>query len=147
MLSQTGEYALRAIVHIAQQDSDRTVGAREIAEARHIPPNYLSKILRELVRAGLLDSARGVGGGFRIAKPLKDIRVANIIGPFDNVARQTQCPLGNTECGSQDICAIDAKWRPVADAFHDFVENTTLQDFVDNAEAAKAAECGEVRSV
>jgi Rrf2 family iron-sulfur cluster assembly transcriptional regulator len=143
MLSQTGEYALRAIVHIAQQDADRTVGAKEIAEARNIPPNYLSKILRELVRAGLLDSARGVGGGFRIARQLGEIRVADIVGPFDDVSRQTQCPLGQTDCDGQDRCPIDANWRPVAEAFHNFVQKTTLQDFVNNESCRDADLCSQ----
>jgi Rrf2 family protein len=130
MLSQTGQYALRAIIHIGREGNGRPVGAREIAEAGDIPANYLSKILRELVRDGLLDSARGVGGGFRMAKPLEEIRVRDILRPFDDIARQIPCPWGNKECLEHDPCPLDSNWKPVADAFRNFVDNTTLRDLI-----------------
>ena len=66
MLSQTCEYALRAITYIAQNEVDGSVLAREIASATSVPLKYLQKILRDLVRAGMLTSVRGIGGGFRL---------------------------------------------------------------------------------
>ena len=132
MFSRTGTYALRAIAHVARQNGGRLVGSQEIAEAGNIPPNYVSKILRELVRAGLLDSARGFGGGYRIAKPLEEIFVGDIIAPFDDVASRTQCPLRIADSDSQDVYPIDESWKPLADAYTNFVENVTLSDFVGN---------------
>ena len=66
MLTQTGEYAVRALVYMARKGSDGFSGVKEIAEAAGVPSNYLAKILQQLVRARVLDSQKGFGGGFKI---------------------------------------------------------------------------------
>jgi len=130
MFSQTAIYALRAIVYIAQQEHERPVGAKEIADVGEIPPNYLSKILRELVRDGLLDSARGVGGGFRMANPPDQIFVRDIIQPFEDLSRRGRCLWGYPDCTRRNPCPFDAKWRPLVEALDDFIENTIFADIV-----------------
>ena len=67
MLTQTSEYALRAMVYLARKGENHYAGVKEIASATDVPSNYLAKILQQLARARVLDSQKGFGGGFRIS--------------------------------------------------------------------------------
>ena len=71
MLSRTSQYALRAILYLADQPVERSVRAIDVAENLDVPANYLSKILHTLARSGLLISERGPRGGFRLARDVE----------------------------------------------------------------------------
>lgn len=94
MLSQTAEYALRAVVHLAANPDEPKV-TRAIAEATRVPAGYLSKVLQGLVRTNLVRSQRGLGGGFKLARPAKQISVLDVLAATDNpLQRITECPIG-----------------------------------------------------
>lgn len=95
MFSQTIEYALRAMVHLAAVESDVSLTSEIIAERTKVPKGYLSKILRDLVVADLVSSLRGPNGGFTLARPSKDISVLDVINAVDPITRIKKCPLGN----------------------------------------------------
>ena len=123
----TSEYALRALIHVAHNSHKGPVLAREIADDTGIPGNYLSKILRELVRAGILDSTRGIGGGFRLLRPTSELRLADILGPFENSLQKDRCPFGNKECSDDHPCPAHDHWRPLREAYIHFMDRTTLE--------------------
>ena len=83
MLSQTTEYAVRAILHIATRGDGATVRANELAAQIGVPQNYLSKTLHQLARAGLLTSARGPTGGFQLAIPAESLTLQRIVSTFE----------------------------------------------------------------
>lgn len=93
MISQTAEYALRAVVWLASQP-DRALGTRRIARAAQVPPGYLSKVLQMLARAGLVASTPGRNGGFRLTRPAAEISVLDVVEAVDPILRITECPLG-----------------------------------------------------
>lgn len=126
MLSMTAQYALRAFVYIAAHETERPVLAREIAAHTGVPSQYLSRILRDAVRAGLLDSARGVGGGFRLARPAARIRLFDILAPFDDVLNRSRCPFGQARCNDDHPCGFHPYWKPIARAYRNMLENITL---------------------
>ncbi|MCK6456370.1 MAG: Rrf2 family transcriptional regulator [Phycisphaerae bacterium] len=126
MLSMTAQYALRAFVYIAAQDAKRPVLAKEIAAHTGVPSHYLSRILRDAVRAGLLDSARGVGGGFRLARPRHKIRLLEVLMPFDDVLGRSRCPFGQPRCDDSHPCGFHEYWKPIAIAYRRMLERTTL---------------------
>ncbi|MBL8991392.1 MAG: Rrf2 family transcriptional regulator [Phycisphaerae bacterium] len=95
MLSQTVEYALRAMMHLAGLPPDAAANSETIAERTKVPKGYLSKVMRDLVVAGLIDSRRGPSGGFRLARPARDISMLDVINAVDPLQRITRCPLGN----------------------------------------------------
>jgi Rrf2 family protein len=136
MLSTTAQYALRALVFIAAQDPARPVLGREIAAQTGVPAQYLSRILRDAVRYGLLESARGVGGGFRLARPARRIRLLEVITPFENVLFGSQCPFGQPKCSDEQPCGFHPHWKPVAAAMRCMLEETTL-DTVEPSGLAK----------
>lgn len=126
MLSQTCEYALRAATHIAHHDEDRPVLAKDIAEQTGVPLKYLQKILRDLVRTGILVSARGIGGGFRLSRPPAKVFLADVLAPFDDATQKMSCPFGNPECGGSNPCPVHYRWKRVVDAYRGFLQTTNL---------------------
>ena len=85
MLSQTAEYALRTVLHIARTGSDGPANADAMATSLGIPRNYLSKVLHRLAQAGVLTSTRGRNGGFVLARDPGKISLAAVVGLFDRI--------------------------------------------------------------
>jgi Rrf2 family protein len=129
LLPQTAEYALRAVLHIASFDQDRSVRVDDIADALGIPRNYLSKTLHQLVRAGILTSTRGPSGGFRLAFPAEELTLERIISRFV-VSTERQCLLGQGPCGEWPGCAVHERWAPIAMQMRDFFGGTTVADLL-----------------
>ena len=92
MISRTAEYALRAVVWLAGTP-DVALGTRVISDAAQIPAGYLSKVLQMLSRAGIVYSASGRGGGFRLTRPPAEISVLDVINAVDPIERIRTCPL------------------------------------------------------
>ncbi len=93
MISQTTEYALRAVVWLAA-NPEKPLTAQQIAEATRVPAGYLAKVLQNLSRAGLLHSQRGLGGGFVLAKSPDTLTVWEVVQAVDPIKRIHECPLG-----------------------------------------------------
>ena len=104
MFSNTSEYALRAIVNIAT-NRDRAATAADIAKATKVPQSYLSKVLLDLVSAGIVVSQRGPNGGFSLARPPENISVLDVVNAVDPIRRIEVCPLGIPSHG-KDLCRL-----------------------------------------
>lgn len=119
MISQTSEYALRAVVWLAGQGGEPRT-ARQIAVPTHVPVGYLSKVMQALVSAGLATSQRGLGGGFQLARDPEKISILEVINAVDPIQRIERCPLELPE-HSQRLCKlhrqIDAAIAAVESAF------------------------------
>jgi Rrf2 family protein len=128
LLSQTGKYAVRAVIHLAQQPPDRSDRVGDIAEALGIPKNYLSKILHQLTRAGLLLSERGPKGGFRLAVAPEALSLADIIEAVDPGTLDPRCLLGLPECSEANPCPLHDHWKELAARIGAFLDGTKLSD-------------------
>ncbi len=128
LLSQTGEYALRAVLFIAEHDRDRSVRVDEMARALRLPRNYLSKTMHQLARAGVLASTRGKAGGFRLAVPAERLTLHRVVAPFGDVNDRRRCLLGRAECSDRNACAAHDHWREVAEHVSTFFRETTVAD-------------------
>jgi len=103
MLSQAVGYAALSLGYLAGR-SDGTALVREIAEACEIPAPYLSKIVNQLSRAGLVKTQRGVGGGARLAKEAELITLHDLCEVLNDPAIQARCMLGVADCSDQRGC-------------------------------------------
>lgn len=128
MISHTAEYALRATIHLAHQDPTRPVSVTDLARDLKLPRNYLSKILHALARAGVVESIRGPGGGFRVAAEPADITLFRIVDTFDDLTPGRTCVLGRAKCSDAHPCAVHARWKPAAEEVARFFRETTLAD-------------------
>jgi Rrf2 family protein len=107
MLSQTAEYALRAMVYLAEDGDDR-ITTQRIAEKAKIPAGYLAKVMQNLARAGLVNAQRGLGGGISLARPAEEISILEILDAVDPIERITACPIDHP--GHQDaLCPLHRK--------------------------------------
>ena len=129
MISATSEYALRAVLVLAQA-GDRTVRADEIADAIGAPRNYLAKTLNALAKQGVVTSARGPQGGFQLAIPAARLTVAAVVDCFDEQRRQRICLLGNSACNPEQPCAGHHRWVVIAMAQRAPLTSTTIADLI-----------------
>ena len=104
MLSQTTEYALRAIVYLADNQSQMHT-AETIASGTKVPVGYLAKIMQGLSKARLVNSQRGLHGGFTLVKDPKELTVYDVVQAVDPIMRITTCPLGLEDHGS-NLCPL-----------------------------------------
>ena len=116
MLSQTSDYALRAVLVIAREFEKRSVRADEIARATGAPANYLSKTLNALAKAGVLTSARGPQGGFSLAVPPESLTLARIIDCFEFRKPTNHCILGGGPCNPGVPCSAHHRWTQINQA-------------------------------
>lgn len=125
MMSLTSEYALRAVVYIAQNEECWPLAGNEIATASGVPSKYLAKILGDLVRHGVLDARRGRGGGFSLAHGARETPLWEVLAPFERFKR-TQCPFEDQACPDVSPCAAHPQWEKVIHAYHGFLKDTTI---------------------
>jgi Rrf2 family protein len=134
MLNQTAEYALRAVIHLAERDAHEPVRVGDIAEALAVPQNYLSKVLHLLARDGLLTSMRGPAGGFALRRPAGQILLADVISPFDPI--DDRCLLMRRKCSEIDPCTAHHEWKLVASQLRRFFRQTSVADLIRSASEA-----------
>ncbi|MCU0426232.1 MAG: Rrf2 family transcriptional regulator [Candidatus Kapabacteria bacterium] len=110
MLSNACAYGLRAMMYLARQPQMEYTAIDEVASAVHLPKAFLRKIMNKLVRAGLVESVRGAGGGVRLLREPSNIRVYEIVLAVDGDKRFTRCMLHFDQCNSEEPCAFHAEW-------------------------------------
>ncbi len=103
-LSNSAEYALRAMVWLAAGAAEIQT-TQQIAEGTHVPSAYLSKVLQSLSRADLVHSQRGLGGGFVLARPAREITALQVVEAVDPAHRPAGCPL-SIAAHEGNLCAL-----------------------------------------
>lgn len=127
MLSTTATYALRTLGYLAD-NRDRWVLAREIAEARGIPANYLSKILSQLKKKGLLHSQKGWGGGFRLREEAGSTPIETVLELFDGRTDAGSCVFRFGACNANDPCPLHGHWERIRGEIDSMRRTVTLAD-------------------
>ena len=138
MLTNTGTYALRAVLYLAQRQDEGPVTVDAVAEALGVPKNYLSKVLHALVKDGTLRSLRGPTGGFQLAVDPSSTPLGRILEPFETVAERRGCLLGEGACSDTDPCALHDRWRHVATEVAAFFRDTAVADVIEDETRRKA---------
>jgi Rrf2 family protein len=128
-ITNTSQYAIRAVVYVATQATDEPVRVGPIASALDVPQNYLSKTLHALARAGVLRSLRGPRGGFQLAIPPERLTLARVASPFDDVGER-HCLLGRSQCGDRFPCPAHARWSEISGSLQSFFRDTTIADLM-----------------
>jgi Rrf2 family protein len=128
MLSATSEYALRALAYLAAQPAGTALLGRDLAKAADVPANYLSKILLTLRNADLVDTTRGLTGGYRLHKSAEEIFLIDVVELFDDVSRSKPvCFLRHEKaCSSETPCQAHDLWRDVQSRYLGFLLSTPL---------------------
>ena len=131
MVSTRGRYALRVLVDLAEQDSDRYVTLREIAERQEISEKYLESIAKELVKAGFLDGLRGKGGGYRLGRSAEDLKVLDILQAMEGTLAPVAClEDGAKPCSRASACRTLPLWEGLNKVVREYLGHYTVQDLV-----------------
>ena len=129
-LSRKGEYALRAMTYLALNYDKTPVQIHEISRREKIPEKFLEQILLQLKRAGLLDSRRGVHGGYVLLKPPKKISLADIIRTIDGALAPLGCvsKWAHVRCPDERSCGLRAVMLDLRNVVARMLEGITLEE-------------------
>ncbi len=126
-ISQTAEYALRAMAYLARPDA-APMRAVDLSQATQVPVHYLSKVLRRLALAGLLRSQKGHGGGFELTRPPTQIRFSDVLAAVDEAPSVGRCAFGWETCDARHPCPLHPAWSKLNEQMTAWAEQTTLAD-------------------
>ena len=133
MFSKTCEYAIRALIFIAQKSKDGSrVGIKDISAGIDSPEYFIAKILQDLSRKGFVKSAKGPNGGFYMDEINLRQSVADIVREIDGDKLFTGCGLGLKECSEDHPCPIHNDFKHIRQEIKDMLENSKIEMFVKN---------------
>lgn len=136
-LTRDGEYAVRAVLHLASQPEGKVSLITEISEAQDVPRSYLSKIMQHLTRAGFVKSRRGAKGGFALARPADTITLRQVIEAIEGNIYLNVCLMGKGECPRDEICPVHLVWREAQKKLFEVLDGKTMAQLVKDAEDIK----------
>ncbi|MEZ4237009.1 MAG: Rrf2 family transcriptional regulator [Myxococcota bacterium] len=128
VLPTATEYALRAMACLAAAEPAVWVPSRDLVAQTHVPAAYLSKVLRRLVTAGLLEATRGHHGGFRLARPPSEVRFADVLRAMDDTEGPQRCQFGFAACSKTDPCPLHPFFVDLDRRMRAWAEEATLAD-------------------
>ena len=129
-ITKADDYAIRAMIHLACLPEGRVALRQEIAEAQGIPASFMAKILRRLVRASLLSSARGVNGGFALHRPPAEITLLEIVEAIDGPLGLTECTNAGEGCRYSCSCPALPVWVRVQESVREVLGAASLEALV-----------------
>ena len=139
MLTQTADYALRALIYLAHSAEDGYHQTRDLATALNVPANYLGKILQLMGHRQIVESQRGMNGGFRLCRLPEQIRLYDVMAAIDALPHDAECPL-LTGGRQAELCALHRRFAAMTADYVRFLKQTTLGDVL-QPQSAFPAEC------
>jgi len=130
-ISKLADYATLIMSHLAQ-DAARLSSASLLAKALGLSLPVVSKILKILCQAGLLTSARGVDGGYRLARPANEISLAAVVAAIEGDLAMTECCSQRGSCVLEGNCATKKNWSVINGMISSTLEKVTIQDMAGN---------------
>jgi Rrf2 family protein len=125
------DYAMRALTYLAGQDGGRVVGCAEIEARQGIPRHYLSKILRALVAAGMLESVPGARGGFRLRRRAGEITVRQVYAALEGDLCLIDCVRDPGGCCFASVCSQIEVWRGAQRVLLEYLDGISIADIAD----------------
>jgi len=144
-LSTKGRYAMVALADLAMQDEGTLLSLTDLSQRQNISLPYLEQLFVKLRRAGLVESVRGPGGGYRLAKPCAEIRVSEVLEAVDETvsAMHTGAGASGARSGSKAQSMTNRLWESLSAHVYVFLHQTRLSDVVHN----ELAPCPAVPSI
>jgi len=138
MFSKSCEYAIKAMIFVAQKSKDETrVGLKEIAKGTDSPEHFVAKIMQELSRKKLIHSVKGPNGGFYMDKEDLKTSIADIIKAIDGDKLYLDCVLGLKACSEKNPCPVHFEFKEIKKKIIKMIENNTIGDFNEKLDTGK----------
>lgn len=129
-ISTRGRYALRLMLDLALNHSDNYIPLKAIAQRQEISDKYLEQIINILSKAGFVQSARGAQGGYRLTRLPSQYTAGEILRLAEGSIAPVACLECAGSCDRTDTCLTIGLWRKMQQAINDVVDNTTLEDLI-----------------
>jgi FeS assembly SUF system regulator len=137
-VSRLADYASVVMACLARHPGE-VLPAAQVGAETHLEAPTVSKLLKRLAQAGLIDSFRGATGGYRLARSAKDISLAEIVEALDGPIGLTECSLGHAGCERQSFCAVSRDWQGVGASIDNALRGVSLADMLHRRAGARAA--------
>lgn len=133
-ITRQADYAVRAVLYLAQRGTSQRAATSQVAEEQHIPPSFLAKIISQLSIAGLLHTSRGARGGVTLARDPKDITLLEVIEAIDGPIQLNECIGEGGSCTFDENCPLKPIW---CEAQNDLVARLKGTNFAELLNGAK----------
>lgn len=138
-LTTKGRYAVTAMLDLALNAQERPITLADISQRQGISLSYLEQLFSRLRKQGLVASARGPGGGYRLSRSADEINVAQVIEAVDEKVSVTRCG-GKGDCQNGEACLTHKLWCALSDQIHGFLDGISLGSLVDEEHVKMVAE-------
>lgn len=129
IFTTTTEYAIRGLAELAGRAGDgRSMMLDELVSDTSLPRDFLAKVFQRLVKAGLLRSAKGRGGGFALGRPANEITLKDIVEAIDGPLTFDRCAVGLDKCSDQQPCPQHDLYKPIRQRIKEYLQTTTVAD-------------------
>ncbi len=128
IFSRQCEYAIQALIYLAKQPPENWISIKEIAKKLKIPQHFLGKIMQSLSAMGLLQSQKGLFGGFGLAKSAKQIFIYDIVEAIDGDVYRRECVLGFPNCSEKSPCPVHDEWKDLRNGIVEMIKKKSLYD-------------------
>ncbi|HKL48455.1 MAG TPA: Rrf2 family transcriptional regulator, partial [Desulfuromonadales bacterium] len=133
-LSTKAQYAVRAMVSLSLNSSGEPISLREIARREELSLTYLEQLFVKLRRGHIVQSVRGPGGGYVLARPAGEIRVDEIIDSVEETLVPVSCMDDDGSCACNDQCVTHSVWQGLGERIRTFLSSITLEDLTTEAQ-------------
>ena len=146
-LSTKGRYGLRVMIDLAIYSETEPVSIQSIADRQNISERYLEQLMAKLKKAELVISTRGASGGYRLAKPVGDISVGDVLRALEGDLRAVTCDAQDGEggCENADLCVSRYVWQKINASITNTVDTMYLDQLVE--ESRKIKEKGQMQTL
>jgi len=127
-LTRATEYAFRSMRYLASQKEERWYSIQEIAEAENMPIQFLAKVMQHLTQAGLVHSACGKTGGYRLGRPAVQLKMADVLLAMEGPLSINTCLMYPTECQFVQTCKIHNVWAELQGAILGVLEKYSIAE-------------------
>ncbi len=127
-LTRKGEYAIRGIIYLAGQPPGKMALISEIAESTEVPQTFLAKIFQSFAKQGIVNSYRGTGGGFTLARPSSEITLREIVEAVEGPIMPNRCLIGKGTCERDHRCNVHPIWKKIQGEVVKILDGVTIAD-------------------
>ncbi len=127
MLTRLGDYAVRAVIHLALKGKGNLATLTDIAVSEDIPRSFLAKVMQVLCKAGLVKALRGKNGGFALAMNASEITIKDVVEAVEGPITLNLCLRRKEECDRDMFCAVHPVWQEAQDALLNVLDKYTIE--------------------
>ena len=129
-ISTKGRYALRVMIDLALNSSEKYITSKEKSNRQEISNKYLEQIIAMLNKAGYLETARGNTGGYKLAKKPNEYKIGDILKATEGDLVPIDCLTEEGKCRRQEKCTTYSFWKGLDDVINEYVNSKTLEDLI-----------------